>query len=84
MDGRDIVDPDGWLAAGPVEDYGAGTVVADCDLARSRDKAWGERNDVVGDLRPELYASARAASEPSRIASSSERGASRSPASAAP
>lgn len=79
-----IVDPDGWLAAGPVDGYGPGTLSADCDLARSRTKSWGERNDVVGDLRPELYASARAASEPSRMASSSERGASRSPASAAP
>ena len=79
-----IVDPDGWLAAGPVEAYGVGLLQADCDLARSRDKAWGERNDVVGDLRPELYATALPASDPSRIASSSERGASRSPASAAP
>ena len=79
-----VVDPDGWLAAGPVRDYGAGYVLADCDLSRSRDKAWGERNDVRGDLRPELYATARPASDPSRIASSSERGESRSPASSAP
>lgn len=79
-----IVDPDGWLAAGPVEGYGEGILYADCDLDRARDKAWGERNDVRGDLRPELYASPRPASEPSRIASSSERGESRSPASTAP
>jgi len=79
-----IVDPDGWLAAGPVDRYDEGFVEADCDLARSRDKAWGERNDVVGDLRPELYSSPRPASDPSRMASSSERGASRSPASTAP
>jgi len=79
-----IVDPDGWLAAGPVEGYGEGILYADCDLARAGDKGWGERNDVRGDLRPELYASPRPASEPSRIASSSERGDSRSPASTAP
>jgi predicted amidohydrolase len=78
-----IVDPDGWLAAGPVEAYGEGLIEADCELSLSRDKAWGERNDVVGDLRPELYSITRPASDPSRIASSSERGASRSPASPA-
>jgi predicted amidohydrolase len=79
-----IVDPDGWLAAGPVDDYGTGIISAECDYGRARDKAWGERNDVVGDLRPELYPTARPASDPSRIASSSERGESRSPASSAP
>jgi len=79
-----IVDPDGWLAAGPVERYGAGILYADCDLSLSREKAWGERNDVRGDLRPELYPTARPASDPSRIASSSERGESRSPTSTAP
>jgi predicted amidohydrolase len=79
-----IVDPDGWLAAGPVEGYGEGILQADCDLALAREKAWGERNDVRKDLRPELYASPRPASDPSRIASSSDRGASRSPASTAP
>ena len=79
-----IVDPDGWLAAGPVDGYGVGIVAADCDLALAREKAWGERNDVREDLRPELYASPRPASDPSRIASSSERGESRSPASSAP
>jgi len=79
-----IVDPDGWLTAGPVEENGEGIVYADCDLALAREKAWGERNDVRGDLRPELYTSARPASDPSSIASSSERGASRSPTSTAP
>jgi predicted amidohydrolase len=79
-----IVDPDGWLAAGPARDYGFDLIGADCELERSRNKAWGERNDVVGDLRPELYPNARPASDPSRIASSSERGESRSPASSAP
>jgi predicted amidohydrolase len=79
-----IVDPDGWLAAGPVDGYGEGMLYADCDLGLAREKAWGPRNDVSEDLRPELYASPRPASDPSRIASSSERGASRSPASSAP
>jgi predicted amidohydrolase len=79
-----IVDPDGWLAAGPVDGYGAGLLGVEADLSLSRDKSWGERNDVRGDLRPELYPIARPASDPSRIASSSERGESRSPASSAP
>ena len=79
-----IVDPDGWLAAGPVRDYGFGLIGADCELDRARDKAWNQRNDVVGDRRPELYASPRPASDPSRIASSSDLGDSRSPASSAP
>jgi predicted amidohydrolase len=79
-----IVNPDGWLAAAPVEGYGEGILYADCDLALARDKAWGERNDVLEDMRPELYSSPRPASDPSRIASSRERGASRSPASSAP
>lgn len=79
-----IVDPDGWLVAGPVDGYGGGILYADCDLAVAREKAWGARNDVRGDLRPELYASERPASDPSSIASSSERGESRSPASSAP
>jgi predicted amidohydrolase len=57
-----IADPDGWLVAGPVEDYGVGMLVADCDLARSRDKAWTERNDVASDRRPELYTAAEPAS----------------------
>jgi hypothetical protein len=26
-----------------------------CDLERAREKAWNERNDVVGDRRPDLY-----------------------------
>ena len=79
-----IVDPDGWLAAGPARDYGFDLIGADCELERSRNKAWGERNDVVGDLRPELYATARPASDPSSVASSSERGERRSPTSTAP
>ena len=59
-----IVDPDGWLAAGPVDGYGEGILYADCDLAVAREKAWGERNDVRGDLRPELYPSRAARERP--------------------
>lgn len=48
-----IVDPDGSVVAGPPD--GEALLVADADLARARDKSWGERNDVLGDRRPELY-----------------------------
>ena len=53
--GSVICDEYGWLLAGPVEGYGPGLLLADCDLARAREKAWNERNDVFGDRRPELY-----------------------------
>jgi hypothetical protein len=45
----------GWPLAGPPRNNGPGLVVADCDLSRARDKGWNERNDVLGDRRPELY-----------------------------
>jgi 5-aminopentanamidase len=50
-----ICDELGWPLAGPVDGYGGGLLLADCDLARARDKAWSERNHVFGDRRPELY-----------------------------
>ncbi|HWB56984.1 MAG TPA: nitrilase-related carbon-nitrogen hydrolase [Gaiellaceae bacterium] len=50
-----VCDEGGWLLAGPVEGYGRGLLLADCDLALARDKAWNERNDAFGDRRPELY-----------------------------
>jgi predicted amidohydrolase len=53
--GSVICDEWGWPLAGPLDGYGAGLLVADCDLARARDKAWNERNDVLGDRRPDLY-----------------------------
>jgi 5-aminopentanamidase len=49
-----IVDERGNVLAGPVGDE-VGTVTAELDLARARDKAWNERNDVFADRRPELY-----------------------------
>jgi predicted amidohydrolase len=53
--GSVICDEWGWPLAGPVDDYGPGLLLADCDLARARDKAWNDRNDVLGDRRPDLY-----------------------------
>jgi predicted amidohydrolase len=53
--GSVICDEWGWLLAGPPEGFGGGMVVADCELAKARDKAWNERNDVFGDRRPEHY-----------------------------
>jgi predicted amidohydrolase len=56
-EGSAIIAADGW----PVATASAGetTVTAEVDLAWSRDKRLGERNDALGDRRPELYASAR-------------------------
>jgi predicted amidohydrolase len=53
--GSVVCDEWGWLLAGPPPDFGRGLVLADCDFARARDKAWNERNDVFGDRRPDLY-----------------------------
>jgi 5-aminopentanamidase len=53
--GSVVCDEHGWVLAGPPPDDGPGLVVADCDFHRARDKAWNERNDVLGDRRPELY-----------------------------
>ena len=50
-----ICDDHGWPLAGPPAGNGPALVVADCDLFRARDKALSERNDVLGDRRPELY-----------------------------
>ncbi len=54
--GSVVCDEWGWILAGPPEGFGAGLVLAECDLGRARTKAWNERNDVLGDRRPELYA----------------------------
>jgi 5-aminopentanamidase len=53
--GSVVCDEWGWVLAGPPDDFGPGLVLADCDLARARDKAWNERNDVFGDRRPDVY-----------------------------
>jgi 5-aminopentanamidase len=49
-----IVAPDGSLLAGPVAR--TGLLMADCELSLARDKSISERNDVLVDRRPELYA----------------------------
>lgn len=53
--GSVVCDEWGWILAGPPEGFGPGLVLADCDLSRARDKAWNERNDLLGDRRPDLY-----------------------------
>jgi 5-aminopentanamidase len=54
--GSVIAGPDGALLAGPLPDHGPGTLFADCDLERARDKRTSPRNDAFGDRRPEQYA----------------------------
>jgi predicted amidohydrolase len=53
--GSVVCDEWGWILARPPEDGGPAMIVADCDFALARNKAWNERNDVFGDRRPELY-----------------------------
>ncbi|MDQ3867352.1 MAG: carbon-nitrogen hydrolase [Actinomycetota bacterium] len=53
--GSVVCDENGWVLAGPPDGFGPGLVLADCEFGRARDKAWGERNDVFGDRRPEVY-----------------------------
>jgi predicted amidohydrolase len=54
--GSVIIDPDGWPLAGPQTDDREITIAADCDLASAADKFISERNDVLADRRPSLYA----------------------------
>ena len=53
--GSVIAGPDGWLLAGPPPAAEPALLLADVDLAASRDKAIGPRNDVHADRRPALY-----------------------------
>ena len=55
ISGSVIVGPDGYPLAGPVLADRAEVLVADCDLAATRDKRINEHNDLLGDRRPELY-----------------------------
>ena len=55
ISGSVIVGPDGYPLAGPVLADRPEVLVADCDLAASRDKRINEHNDLLGDRRPELY-----------------------------
>jgi len=52
--GTAIVSAEGWVVASTDE---AGIITADLDVSRSRDKQISERNDALGDRRPELYGS---------------------------
>jgi len=60
-DGSAVIDADGWIAAGGPGRRGDDLATATLDLAASRDKRIGARNDVLGDRRPELYRTLAAA-----------------------
>jgi 5-aminopentanamidase len=53
--GSAIAGPDGWLLAGPPAEVAPVLLTADVDLAATRDKAVGPRNDALADRRPALY-----------------------------
>jgi predicted amidohydrolase len=53
--GSVIVDPDGYPLSGPLLQDGPGTVTADLDLERARDKRINQNNHVFDDRRLELY-----------------------------
>ncbi len=57
-----IVDPDGRMLTEKVP--GEALLTATVDLARARDKALSERNDVLADRRPELYGRAPVVERP--------------------
>jgi predicted amidohydrolase len=56
VSGTCIASPDGWLLAGPPGRGEPVTLRAGCELARARDKRLNERNDVLADRRPDVYA----------------------------
>jgi 5-aminopentanamidase len=51
-----IASPGGWLLAGPATSDKPALLLARCDLDEARDKRLNERNDVLADRRPEVYA----------------------------
>jgi predicted amidohydrolase len=53
--GTAIAGPDGWLLAGPPPAPEPALVLADVNLAATRDKSLGPRNDALADRRPALY-----------------------------
>ena len=55
ISGSVIIGPDGYPLAGPVLADRAAVLLADCDLARARDKRLNDHNDLFADRRPELY-----------------------------
>ena len=58
--GSVIAGPDGGLRAGPVQDRGTETLIADCELAEAQNKRTSDRNDAFADRRTDHYASALA------------------------
>ncbi len=56
VSGSLIASPDGYMLAGPVLADRPALLTADCDLPEARDKRVSERNDLLADRRPELYA----------------------------
>jgi 5-aminopentanamidase len=56
ISGSLIASPEGYLLAGPVLADRPTLLTADCDLPRARNKRVSERNDLLADRRPELYA----------------------------
>jgi 5-aminopentanamidase len=56
VSGSLIASPDGYMLAGPVLADRPALLTADCDLPRARNKRVSERNDLLADRRPELYA----------------------------
>jgi predicted amidohydrolase len=55
VSGTAIAGADGWLLAGPPAAPEPVVLTADVDLAASREKALGPRNDALADRRPALY-----------------------------
>jgi 5-aminopentanamidase len=53
--GSIVAGPDGYPVAGPAGPADPELIIADCDLARARDKATSSRNDPLADRRPALY-----------------------------
>jgi predicted amidohydrolase len=53
LEASSVIDPDGWPIA--QVGTGAGIVVADIDLAVSRDKSLSPKNHALNDRRPEIY-----------------------------
>jgi len=56
VSGSLIASPEGYTLAGPVLADRPAVLTAACDLPRARDKRVSERNDLLADRRPELYA----------------------------
>lgn len=58
--GTMLAGPDGYPLAGPALAGRPAVLTAGCDLARARDKRVSDRNDLLADRRPDLYAPAAA------------------------